>query len=80
MPAALKTTLAIVFIIVSAILVVVVLSQEGKEQGLGALTGANNTDTYWGKNKGRSAEGRKKMITRILAVLFVAIAILLNIN
>ena len=75
-----KIALTILFILCSVALVLVVLSQEGKEQGLGALAGANNTDTYWGKNKGRSAEGRKKMITRILAVLFVAIAILLNIN
>lgn len=79
MPAALKTVLLIVFAIVCAILTIVILSQESREQGLGALTGANNTDTYWGKNKGRSAEGQKKKLTRILAVAFVALAILLNI-
>ena len=34
---------------------VIVLMQEGKNNGLGALTGSS--DTYWSKNKGRSMEG-----------------------
>ena len=37
-------------------------------------------DTYWGKNKGRSMEGKLVTITKVLAVLFVVIAIILNIN
>lgn len=28
--------------------------QEGKEAGLGSLTGAADSGTYWSKNKGRS--------------------------
>ena len=31
--------------------------QEGKEAGLGSLTGAADSGTYWSKNKGRSKEG-----------------------
>ena len=34
---------------------VVVLMQEGKQQGLGSVAGM--ADTYWGKNRSRSAEG-----------------------
>ena len=44
----------------------------------GAISGA--ADTYWGKNKGRSMEGKLVTITKVLAVLFVVIAIILNIN
>ena len=59
-----------VLIIFSIVITVVVLMQEGKQQGLGgAISGA--ADSYWGKNKGRSMEGGLVMATRVLAVLFI---------
>ena len=68
-----------IFILVCICLTVVVLMQESKQNGLsGAISGA--ADTYWGKNKGRSMEGKLVTFTKILAVLFVIIAIILNIN
>ena len=45
----LRTILTILFVIDCIALTVVVLMQEGKSQGLGAIAGA--ADTYWGKNK-----------------------------
>ncbi len=74
--AVLKTILTIVFIIISIIIAVVVLMQEGKTQGLGAISGA--ADTYWGKNKGRSMEGMLVKITRVCVVLFMLLAMALN--
>lgn len=74
----LKTILIVVFIIISIALTVVVLMQEGKSAGLGAISGA--ADTYWGKNKGRSMEGRLVMATRIMVILFLVIAAVLNIG
>lgn len=75
---ALRIVLTIIFIIVCIALVVLVLMQEGKAQGLGSISGA--AETYWGKNKGRSMEGRLVQITKILAVLFFALAIVLNLQ
>lgn len=76
-----RTILIVLFTIDSIALVVVVLMQQGKSQGLGAIAGMGaNTDTYWGKNKGRSTEGNLKKITRVLAVVFVGLAVVLNIN
>ena len=69
----------VLFIIVCVALVVLVLAQEGKNQGLGAIQGTVE-NTYWGKNKGRSREGVLKKVTIILSVLFVVIAIVLNMN
>ena len=70
--------LTIVFIIVSIVLTVLVLMQEGKSAGLsGAISGA--ADTYWGKNKGRSMEGKLVKYTKILAVLFFLLAIAVEI-
>ena len=71
--------LTIVFVIVCIALSVVVLLQEGKS-GLGSLAGGNNSETFWGKNKGRSAEGALVKVTKILAVVFLLLALLLNMN
>lgn len=76
--AALRITLTIIFILVCIALVVLVLMQEGKSAGLGAISGA--AETYWGKNKGRSMEGTLVKITKILALAFILLAAILNIN
>lgn len=76
--AILRTILTIVFILICIALVALVLLQEGKSAGLGAISGA--AETYWGKNKGRSMEGKLVSITRWLAVGFIVIAAILNIS
>ena len=71
--------LLILYIIVCVALTVVVILQEGKQAGLtGAISGA--AESYWGKNKGRSMEGGLVMATRVLAVLFGLISLLLNLS
>lgn len=74
--AAAKTALTVVFIIICVALTVLILMQEGKSAGLGAISGA--ADTYWGKNKGRSMEGMLVKITKFLVALFMIIAAILN--
>lgn len=76
--AVLKTIITIVFIFVCVALVIVVLMQEGKSAGLGSISGA--AETYWGRNKGRSMEGLLVKITKVLAVLFMVLAAVLNLN
>ncbi len=68
----------LLFMLVSVALTALVLMQEGKSAGLGTISGA--AETYWGKNKGRSMEGTLVKLTRGLAVLFVVLAFLLNMN
>ena len=74
----LKTVLLILFAIDCIALTVIVLMQEGKNNGLGALTGSS--DTYWSKNKGRSMEGMLVKITRVLLALFLIISAVLTIG
>ena len=76
--AVLKIILTVIFIIISIALTVIILMREGKSAGLGAIAGA--ADTYWGKNKGRSMEGRLVTGTKILVVLFIVIAAVLNLG
>jgi len=75
---ALRIVLTIVFIIVCVAITVLVLLQEGKQAGLGAIAGA--AESYWGKNKGRSMEGNLLKLTKICAVLFIVLAVVLNLN
>ena len=76
--AAMKLILEVLFIIVCIALTVIILMQEGKSAGLGAVSGA--AETYWGKNKGRSMEGMLVKLTRVLVVLFIVISAVLNIG
>ena len=73
----LKLILSVLFILICIFLIVVILLQEGKSAGLGAISGM--ADSYWGKNKGRSMEGNLQKFTTIAVVLFMVLAILLNI-
>ncbi|MBQ9143162.1 MAG: preprotein translocase subunit SecG [Lachnospiraceae bacterium] len=75
---ALRIILTILFILVCIAITVLVLMQEGKSAGLGAISGA--AETYWGKNKGRSMEGMLVKLTKICAVLFILLAVVLNLN
>ena len=76
--AVVKIIVQIIFIIICVALTVLVLMQEGKQQGLGAIAGG--AETYWGKNKGRSMEGKMVKITKWLAILFMVLSIVLNLS
>lgn len=76
---AIRLILTLIYVAVCIGLVVIVLMQEGKSAGLtGAINGV--ADTYWGKNKGRSMEGAMNKITKYLALAFIVISVLLNLN
>ena len=72
----LKIVLMIIFVIDCIALSAIILLQEGKSAGLGAIAGA--ADTYWGRNKGRSMEGMLVKLTRIGVILFLIIGMVLN--
>ena len=76
--AVVKIIISIIYILVSVALVALVLMQEGKAQGLGSIAGA--AETYWGKNRGRSMEGMLVKVTRVLAVVFLLLTVVLNLN
>lgn len=68
--------LSIIEIIVSVLLVLVVLFQSGKENGLsGALAG--NTDTYMSKNKTAALDRKLAAATKWLALAWVLVTLAL---
>lgn len=76
---ALRIIVTVLYVLICIALVAVVLFQESKTQGLsGSINGV--AETYWGKNKGRSMEGALEKGTKILAILFLVISVVLNLN
>ena len=64
---ALKIIVTVIYCIVAIAFTASVLMQEGKSAGLGAIGGM--AESYWGKNKGRSMEGKLERFTLIGAIL-----------
>jgi len=59
-------------------LVVVILLQSSRNAGLsGTVSGMG--ETYWGKNKANSIEGKLEKYTKILGAVFIILAIILNV-
>ena len=75
---ALRIVVTVIYILICIVLTVFVLMQEGKSAGLGSISGA--AETYWGKNKGRSMEGFLEKSTKVLAVVFLLLTAVLNLN
>ena len=72
----LKIVLMIIFAIDCIALTVIVLMQEGKSAGLGAISGI--ADTYWGQNKKNSIEGKLEFLTKIAVVVYFVLVLVSN--
>lgn len=70
--------LAILDILSGIIMIGLFLVQEGNDRGMGVVSGATNTmDSYYSKTKGRSLEERLKFATKITAIIFACVSVLL---
>ena len=69
---ALSVIIDIILILVSIVLIIAVLMQEGQRQGLGAISGG--AETFFGKGKAKSYEAKMQKITKIGAVVFIVLA------
>lgn len=67
--------IGILLIIAALIMIVTVLMQSSERSGLGAVSGA--AETFFGKNKSKGMEAKLAMITKICAIVFVALAVLM---
>ena len=66
--------LIILMTVLSLSIVVIVLMQEGETGGVSAISGGSS-DTFYGKNKGRSKEQILKRITLILGAVMLVISV-----
>lgn len=75
--------LASLLVIDSGVLIWAVMKQRGSTEGLGSIMGGSNTDSFLGRNKTKSAEGKLEFITKIsvgiIVVLAIALAVIVSI-
>lgn len=64
----LEIGLGILCLIVSVIMIIVVILQEGHQKGIGTVTGG--ADTFFSKNKARSLDNFLATWTKIFAIIF----------
>jgi preprotein translocase subunit SecG len=69
--------LGAVLIIMSIAIIIVIILQEGNQQGVGVVTGG--ADTFFSKNKARSIDAFLSRWTKVFAVVFVLAVIGLNV-
>ena len=63
----------VLMIIVSIIIIAVVLLQQGRRTGIGAISGG--ADTFFSKNKARDVDAIVSRLTKYVAIAFFVIAI-----
>ena len=68
--------ISILTVLASIVLIVSVLMQEGDSDGISALAGGSGSETFFGKNKSTSLQGKLSNITKISATVFVVLAII----
>lgn len=65
----------VLLVLTSIVLIVTVLLQPGESNGLGAITGG--AETFFGKNKAKSMEGKLALATKVAAVVFTVMALVI---
>ncbi len=69
--------LGALLIAVSVAIIIVIILQEGNQQGIGVVTGA--ADSYFSKNKARSIDAFLARWTKVFAAVFVIFVLALNV-
>lgn len=72
----LEIAFGIILLLFSVAIIIIVLLQEGHQQNLGAITGG--ADTFLSKNKARSIDAFLARWTKVIAVGFFVIVIVIN--
>ena len=71
-----KTIFVSIHLLLSLILICIIVLQSGKNSGLSAFTGAN--ESYLAKNKAKSRDARLALATKWVAGTFVILTVILN--
>ena len=71
---AIEIILNILMVIAALVMIVTVLMQDTESDGMAALAGGS--DTFFGKNKNNTLEGKLALATKVSAIVFVVLAII----
>ena len=67
--------IGILLILVALVMIVTVLLQSSERAGLGAVSGA--AETFFDKNKAKGMDAKLALATKICAIAFVALSVLM---
>ena len=74
---ALKIVIGVVYLLICIGLIILVLLQESKSEGVGAITGG--ADTFFGKGKTNTREGMLNKLTVVLSIFFAITAVVFGV-
>lgn len=70
---------SILLFIAALVLIVIILSQEGKDAYLGGAIAGGAAETFLGKSKARTIDTMLTRLTRVVAIVLVVLIVLVNI-
>jgi len=73
--AILNGIVTVVLVLCALVLIATVLLQPGESNGLGAIAGG--AETFFGKNKAKTMEGKLALATKISAAAFIVCALVI---
>ena len=73
--AILNVLITLILVVTAIVLIVTVLLQPGESNGLGAIAGG--AETFFGKNKAKTMEGKLALATKISAGVFIVCALII---
>lgn len=66
-------------IVMATAIIACVSIQQGKSQGLGAMTGGADADSYYSKNKKHGRDAILAKVTTVLAALIILVVVAMNV-
>ena len=72
--------LGVLLIVAAVFLVVAVLIQSGKSKGVSGTISGGTSETYFGKNKGKSIDKKLSLLTAIVAIVFMVIVLVVYVG
>lgn len=75
----LKVIMGIAYLLVCLIVIIIILMQESKSDGLSSVITGDNSESFFSKNKGLSKDRFLSKLTVVLSVAFAVVAIVLSI-
>ncbi|MDR1598517.1 MAG: preprotein translocase subunit SecG [Oscillospiraceae bacterium] len=72
---AIKMLATVLLVISSLVVIISVLLQPGETSGLGAIAGG--AETFFGKNKAKSYEGKLALATKVAAGVFLLMSLII---
>ena len=72
-----STIVSVIQILVSIVLILSVLMQSAKKEGMSGIVGGAS-ETFFGKNKGRTLDSKFAVVTTVCAILFLVTSVFLS--